>query len=686
MSWDILPKANLQYFLSKLKDKLDLKVDAVSGKGLSTNDYTTAEKTKLAGIEAGAQVNDSGTQTVTGNPIAITNAAPINAEGLSITLTPKQSGSGTPSPSNIRPIVGFDTADVRTCTINQWDEEWERGQYRTGNGTKTNGTSNLTTIRCKNFIPVFPGTTYYFYNGSGKTRRVFYYDINKKLIDSVSSPTEFTVPSNCYYITFHMQSGDSGYGTTYNHDISINYPATDTSYHAYSGNKVSVQIGNRNMLPLTVNNLKEFNTSGTWVDNTYSYHDLSFVALVDENNLVTGIKVKGTANANTEFRLSNQSGYGSNVYKGATLNGCTSGSSDTYALLATYSSDGSAWAAESYQTDDDLTISASYDYMKLAIYIKSGTVLTNYVYYPMIRSANDGDFIFSPYNPALGSYVYGGTVDINSGKYTITDANIASYNGETLPSTWISDRDEYTSGRTPTTGAQVVYKLATPITLYFEHKQLAMLQGLNNVASNGIVVLEYQPDNVISEGKAESQSVNEKYDELLSNTNNISQNVLPLSLDGIKSSNTSGTWNGNKYTRNNVVFEVFTSKSGLVSEIVASGTASSNATFTLYMTQTQSFPYNGYLLSGCVGGSSSTYDLRISDTSGGAVACYDGDKEISLDETGKWVASVLVRSGVTVKNQIFRPMLRNPNLKNKAFQEYIPSNAELWAMIKALQG
>lgn len=33
------------------------KVDKVSGKGLSTEDYTTAEKTKLSGIEAGAEVN-----------------------------------------------------------------------------------------------------------------------------------------------------------------------------------------------------------------------------------------------------------------------------------------------------------------------------------------------------------------------------------------------------------------------------------------------------------------------------------------------------------------------------------------------------------------------------------------------------------------------------------------------------
>ena len=32
----------------------DNKVDKVAGKGLSPNDYTTAEKTKLAGITAGA--------------------------------------------------------------------------------------------------------------------------------------------------------------------------------------------------------------------------------------------------------------------------------------------------------------------------------------------------------------------------------------------------------------------------------------------------------------------------------------------------------------------------------------------------------------------------------------------------------------------------------------------------------
>lgn len=39
---------------NRIKAILNKKVDAVEGKGLSTNDYTTAEKTKLTGIEQGA--------------------------------------------------------------------------------------------------------------------------------------------------------------------------------------------------------------------------------------------------------------------------------------------------------------------------------------------------------------------------------------------------------------------------------------------------------------------------------------------------------------------------------------------------------------------------------------------------------------------------------------------------------
>lgn len=55
------------------------KVDKVDGMGLSSNDYTSAEKTKLSGIEAGAQVN-----IITG--VATSNADAVNVSGKVATI------------------------------------------------------------------------------------------------------------------------------------------------------------------------------------------------------------------------------------------------------------------------------------------------------------------------------------------------------------------------------------------------------------------------------------------------------------------------------------------------------------------------------------------------------------------------------------------------------------------------
>ena len=54
---------------------LDDKVDKVEGKGLSTNDYTTAEKQKLSGIAAGAQVNVIETVKVNGTALTPSSKA-----------------------------------------------------------------------------------------------------------------------------------------------------------------------------------------------------------------------------------------------------------------------------------------------------------------------------------------------------------------------------------------------------------------------------------------------------------------------------------------------------------------------------------------------------------------------------------------------------------------------------------
>lgn len=56
-------------------------------KGLSTNDYTTKEKTKLSGIDTGAQVNKIETVMVEGTALTITNKKSVNITAESLGLS-----------------------------------------------------------------------------------------------------------------------------------------------------------------------------------------------------------------------------------------------------------------------------------------------------------------------------------------------------------------------------------------------------------------------------------------------------------------------------------------------------------------------------------------------------------------------------------------------------------------------
>lgn len=95
---------------------------------------------------------------------------------------------------------------------------------------------------------------------------------------------------------------------------------------------------------------------------------------------------------------------------------------------------------------------------------------------------------YTPYNPAsktiplsFGQTAYGGTLDWNAGVLTVTHAEIASYSGEALPGAWISDRDVYSQGATPTTGAQVVYELSVPRTIQLTTTEILALSGVNTI-------------------------------------------------------------------------------------------------------------------------------------------------------------------------------------------------------------
>lgn len=89
------------------------KVDIVSGKGLSTNDYTTTEKNKLSGIAAGAQVNVIETIKINGTAQTPTSKA-VNID-LSNYAT-KNDVSAIPK-FNVTVVTELPTSGISTSTI-----------------------------------------------------------------------------------------------------------------------------------------------------------------------------------------------------------------------------------------------------------------------------------------------------------------------------------------------------------------------------------------------------------------------------------------------------------------------------------------------------------------------------------------------------------------------------------------
>lgn len=98
----------LLYLVQKIKGWLSNKVDKVDGKGLSTNDYTTAEKNKLSGISAGAEANVNADWNSASGDSQILNK-PFNSIGAGLSVTGgvlSATGGGTADSVDWENVVG----------------------------------------------------------------------------------------------------------------------------------------------------------------------------------------------------------------------------------------------------------------------------------------------------------------------------------------------------------------------------------------------------------------------------------------------------------------------------------------------------------------------------------------------------------------------------------------------------
>ena len=150
-----------------------------------------------------------------------------------VSLTAEISASGgNGSPDSPIPIVGHSELNLVRCGVNVYDEESEDGYIYNGNLYPSSSYK-----RTKNYISVIEGATYKFV-GCTTDGQINCFDSNKTFISAFGMNNTFlyTMPSGTAYIKFYNPAANFG-------SISMNYPSSDTSYHAYNGTPYLVSFG-----------------------------------------------------------------------------------------------------------------------------------------------------------------------------------------------------------------------------------------------------------------------------------------------------------------------------------------------------------------------------------------------------------------------------------------------------------
>lgn len=123
---NLVDAAGLEFFFDQIYSKylrwIGTCVQQEAGKGLSTNDYTTAEKSKLSGIATGAQVNVIESVKVNGSALTVTNKA------VDITV-PSLNGYATETwvSDKLNDILGINASGVSTLAAVLADNDLTTG-------------------------------------------------------------------------------------------------------------------------------------------------------------------------------------------------------------------------------------------------------------------------------------------------------------------------------------------------------------------------------------------------------------------------------------------------------------------------------------------------------------------------------------------------------------------------------
>lgn len=202
--------------------------------------------------------------------------------------------------------------------------------------------------------------------------------------------------------------------------------------------------GGKNVLPMTLDNLKSINAAGTWSNNDYILNGITYTVNVDGGGNVVSINTNGTASAYSLFRLVDS----------------YTASEQMWLTGAPASSSWSGWKIQAegdetrYDIGSGVTLSSGYNATRIIIVVPQGISPSNVVFKPMLRPYTEASLPFEPYSnicpitghtgvelkhsgadtsdydthsitfPQAQSHVYGGEFDWTNGVLRVTKVNV----------------------------------------------------------------------------------------------------------------------------------------------------------------------------------------------------------------------------------------------------------------------
>ena len=148
------------------------------------------------------------------------------------------------------------------------------------------------------------------------------------------------------------------------------------------------------------------------------------------------------------------------------------------------------------------------------------------------------------------------------------------------------------------------------------------------------------------------------------------KNLLPMTIESLKSDNTSGTWSGNTYSYNGGTFAVQSDSDGNVTGVLVNCDGTNSGVPALYMKNAN---LNGsFIINGCPSGGSwtpNTWRLRVAKYNGTYITqSFGGDTSFTTD--GGVAIQINIGEHYAVSNLLFKPMLRLATESDASFAPY----------------